>query len=98
MLDGENINYAIKTGSLDDIGTRMKHLTDLYELWAVGLDVIERFDKHSPYYGEKKRELESAMKLLLFHVQKDYNEQSLKKEIELLPWNAENIKDEPKET
>jgi hypothetical protein len=96
MIDGENINQTAHNMSMDDIGTRMLHLTQLYELWQTGLDVIERFDKHSPFYGEKKKELENALKLLQFHMAKDYQERPYRKEIDLLPWNAENIKDEPK--
>src|ERR1700688_3044697 len=98
MLDGENINYAMKTGSLDDVGTRMQHLTELYDLWSTGLDVITRFDRHAPFYAEKKKELENALKLLMFHMQKDYKDKSIREEVDLLPWNAENIKDDSEKT
>ena len=72
--DGEYINGTIRTGSMDDIGTRLKFLTELYDLWTTGLDIIERYDKHSPFYEEKKTELEHALKLLYWHMSKDYKE------------------------
>jgi hypothetical protein len=72
--DGENINNVIRTGSMDDVGTRIQFLTELYELWQTGIDILDRYDRHSPYYAEKREELEHATKLLMFHMQKDYKE------------------------
>ena len=96
MLDGEKINHALKTGSMEDMGTRMQHLTDLYELWNTGLDVIERFDKHSPFYEVRKRELENALKLLCYHLEKDYSENSYRQAVDTLPSHGEDIKDQEK--
>ena len=31
-MEPENLNSAIKTGSMDDVGTRLQFLTELYEL------------------------------------------------------------------
>jgi hypothetical protein len=59
----ENLNAAIKTGSMADVGTRLQFLTELYDLWKTGLDIEDH-----------KRELESALKLLGFHMMKDYKE------------------------
>jgi hypothetical protein len=96
MLDGEKINHSMKTGSMDDVGTRMEHLTQLYELWKTGLDVIERFDKNSPFYEERKTELESSLKLLAYHMEKDYSENSYRQAVDTLPSNAEDFKDPEK--
>ena len=94
MGEGSNIDRVVKTGSMDDIGSRISHLLDLYNLWQEGLDILFRYDKHTPGYEEKKRELETACRLLMYHVEKDYKEGEYKKIIDLLPWNAENIKDD----
>jgi hypothetical protein len=70
----ENLNAAVKVGSMSDVGTRLQFLTELYELWQTGLDICERYDNHTPFYAANKRELESALKLLGFHMMKDYKE------------------------
>jgi hypothetical protein len=70
----ENLDAVIKTGSMEDVGTRLKFLTELYELWQTGLDICERYDNHTPFYAKNRRELESALKLLGFHMMKDYKE------------------------
>lgn len=84
MLDGEKINHALKTGSLDDIGTRMKFLLELYDLWLTGADIIERYDKHLPMYQEKMIELQHALKLLRYHLERDYSDRAYRKEIDEL--------------
>jgi hypothetical protein len=73
-MNHENLNAVVKTGSMDDRGTRIQFLTELYDLWETGLDICERYDKHTVFYTEHKRELESALKLLGFHMMKDYKE------------------------
>lgn len=70
----ENLNAAIKTGSMADVGTRLQFLTELYDLWKTGLDICERYDKYTSFYEDHRRELESALKLLGFHMMKDYKE------------------------
>jgi hypothetical protein len=96
MGDGENINNVIRTGSMDDVGTRMKFLLELYELWQIGLDILDRYDRSKPFYDEKKKELENATRLLMYHIQKDYKEVEAAAAINLLPKKAEDIKDEEK--
>ena len=92
-MNPENLSRIVKTGSMDDVGTRIKFLTELYDLWETGLDILERFDKYTPGSGERKRELQNALKLLGFHMTKDYNEEEYKKVIALLPKSGEAIKD-----
>ena len=41
----ENLNAAVKVGSMSDVGTRLQFLTELYELWQTGLDICERYEK-----------------------------------------------------
>ena len=36
MGDGEHVNNVIRTGCMDDVGTRLQFLTELYELWRRG--------------------------------------------------------------
>lgn len=78
---------------MDDVGTRLSFLTELYDLWSTGLDICERYDKHSVNYEEKKKELETAMKLLWFHMNKDYKTDEDRKKIDDIPANPEDIKD-----
>ncbi len=93
--DGEKVNNLSKV-SMDDIGSRMHHLTDLYDLWTTGLDVIERFDKHHPFYEARKKELESALRLLNYHMQKDYSENLYRQAVDTLPSHGEDVKDQEK--
>ena len=81
-MDQENLNHAVRTGSMSDVGTRIKFLLELYELWQTGLDILERYDKKAAFYAEKKFELESALRLLWFHLSKDYNEYEYKEDLE----------------
>ena len=67
MGEGSNINRVVKTGSMDDVGSRISHLLDLYNLWQEGIDILVRYDKHTPGYEDKKKELEIACRLLNYH-------------------------------
>jgi len=96
MGEGSNINNVVKTGSMDDVGTRLKFLTELYDLWMEGIDILDRWDRNTPFYDEKRKELENATRLLYWHMTKDYNENAEKCEIDIIPRNPEAIKDEPK--
>jgi len=93
--DGEHINNTIQTGSMDDIGTRLRFLSELYELWQTGIDILDRYDKHKPNYEEERRKLENARDMLYFHMTKDYHQSLDAVKINTLP-RAEDIKDGPK--
>ena len=93
-MDPENLNSAIKTGSMSDRGTRAQFLMELYDLWVTGLDICERYDKYAVCYAEKKLELTHALKLLGFYMEKDFQEGEYKKVIDLLPADATRIEDE----
>lgn len=96
MGDGEHINNTIKTGSMDDVGTRLKFLTELYELWQTGIDILDRYDRHKPNYEEERIKLMNARDMLYFHMTKDYKESIDAVHINTLP-RAKDIKDETKE-
>ncbi len=97
MGSGENIDKVVSVGSMDDVGTRLKFLSELYELWQTGIDILDRYDRDTPFYAEKRRELECAVKLLGYHMEKDYGvqEQIDRKIIDSLPHFGDQIKDEP---
>ena len=83
--DGEHINNVIKTGSMDDVGTRLQFLTELYELWQTGIDILDRYDANTSDYQEKRAELVHARDLLMFHMKKDFSYDAYRKEIDTLP-------------
>jgi hypothetical protein len=95
MGDGEHINQVFNRGSMDDVGTRLKFLTELYDLWMEGIDILDRWDRNTPFYDEKRKELESATKLLMYHMQKDYGkeEEIDRNTIDSLPHFGDQIKD-----
>ena len=71
--DGESVNNLAKV-SMDDVGRRIDHLTELYNLWQTGIDILDRYDKHKPNYEEERKKLVNARDMLYFHMTKDYNE------------------------
>lgn len=80
--------------SLDDVGTRYRHLTDLLELWQLGLDVINKYN-----FGidrENKRKLEHAIDLLKRHLDTkagyDTKAINLLPTIEAIPRDPQSIK------
>ena len=81
-MDAKNLNSIVRTGSMGDVGTRMSFLLELYELWETGLDILKRYDNKAAFYAEKKFELESALRLLYYHISKDYNEFEYKEDLE----------------
>jgi|HubBroStandDraft_1064217.scaffolds.fasta_scaffold11554_6 hypothetical protein len=94
MGSGDNINNVIRTGSMDDIGSRLQFLTELYELWQEGIEILDKWERNTPFYAEKRKELEIASRLLMYHMEKDYKEEVTKKMINDLPAFGDQIKDE----
>ena len=78
-------------GSMDDVGTRFQHLTDLYELWLDGIDILDKWEKKSPYYEEKRKELENATRLLAIYFMKDYQDDTDRMLINSLPQHGDDI-------
>src|SRR5271157_418261 len=100
MGEGSNINNVVKTGSMDDVGTRLKFLTELYDLWMEGIDILDRWDRNTPFYDEKRKELEHATKLLYCHMTKDYGkeEEVDRRTVDSLPHFGDQIKDQKPNT
>lgn len=63
----------LKKYSMDDVGTRMEHLSDLQELWSSGVDIMMRGTYHSEREKEQLAKLEAAVHLLENHMMKDYH-------------------------
>ena len=93
MGDGEHINNVVRTGSMDDVGTRLQFLTELYELWQTGIDILDRYDKDTTNYLEKRTELVHALNMLYYHMHKDYRTENDAKAINAISSHAEDIKE-----
>ena len=98
MGDGANINNVFRTGSMEDVGTRLKFLTELYEIWQEGINILDRYDRNTPGHDEKKNELEISCRLLWYHMTKDFKEGEYKEAIDHLPARVEDIKDDNPKT
>jgi hypothetical protein len=61
--------------SMDDVGTRLEHLAEVYELWQTGISILDTYEKTSPHYMLRHAELEAACKLLYFYMTQDYKEE-----------------------
>lgn len=95
ISDDSNLHYTQASGSnsMDDVDTRIKHLTDLYELWSTGLDVLERYDKHSAEYETRKKDLEVALRMLRFIIERNYSENYYRNSVDFIGDDPSKIKD-----
>jgi hypothetical protein len=84
-------DMSTNSDSMDDYDTRIKHLTDLYELWQTGLDVLERYDKHSAEYETRKRDLETVLRMLRFQMEKSYRDDPYRRSIDAIGNKPENV-------
>lgn len=83
--DGEHVSNVFNTkGSMDDVGTRIKFLTELYSLWGTGIDILDKFDSHKPNYKDEKLRLVHARDLLWFHMTKDYVQEEDRRKIDAI--------------
>ena len=80
----------IPTG-MEDIGTRREHLLDLYELWSVGKGILESLNHLSTGEELRLKELDSALKLLWYHMQNDYDARGYVTTINSLPRDPSKI-------
>jgi len=94
MISDDDKLPILRTYSMDNVGTRLDFLTELYDLWKTALDILERYDKNSPRYDARKLELESATKLLVAHMEICYNENLTRKTVDALPKHGEDIHDD----
>lgn len=65
----------MKKLTMEDVGTRLDHLADLYDMWNEGLTIAENSEKrHStPMGAAQVRELQHAVQLLWYHMTTDYD-------------------------
>lgn len=73
------------TVNMDDVGTRAQHLHELYDIWTEGLAYMS--NGHYLTVGDKIKiqELESAIKLLTFHMKLGFSDTGYAREINQLP-------------
>ena len=84
----------IKTYNMDDVGTRIEHMSDLQDIWSGGLAMLLSGTYHAPQELDQVKELEIALKLLENHMTHAYSDVKYAKDINDLPRNPEDI---PKE-
>lgn len=86
------------TLSMEDVGTRLQHCTQLLDIWNGGLNILTLKSEASRSVREQQmiEQLIHATELLKKHMtglHSDYDESSMRKVIDSLPKNAEDIKD-----
>ena len=74
MISDDSNLKNFSSDSLDNYGTYMEHLSDLYEYWSTGLEILDRYDTHASEYDIRKRELEAALRLLRIRMTRTYDE------------------------
>ena len=84
----------IKPMTGDDPGTRLEHLADLQELWAFGLGVLTVGSYHTEEEVKQAHDLEIALELLEINMALYAPLTAYAREINLLPKNAEDIKED----
>jgi hypothetical protein len=84
---------SMKELKMSDIGTRLEHLSDLYDLWKRGLEILSSGVITSGE-DERKKELEIALQMLWFHMNKDYDPRLYITTVNALPKDANEIKRE----
>lgn len=72
---------------MTDVGTRLEHMVDLYELWKTGLTILEASEARfsTPIGQAQLSELRHAVQLLWFHIASDFNQYAYSGEISRLP-------------
>jgi hypothetical protein len=71
----------MKIRSMEDVGTRLDHLSDLHELWSDGVEIMSRGTYQTEFEKQTIEELKIAITLLSRHMTKDYNHSEIAKEI-----------------
>lgn len=98
MFTSNSNSDNVKEASPEDVGTRLTHMMDLYDLWSMALDVLEnqkagQYSKSysSVLYELRVKELKTALSMLLSYIQiiSNYN-----KSIKQLEKRIKDIKGE----
>jgi len=72
---------------MEDVGTRLDHLTQLKDLWEFAHTMLVNQNKLYSTAEDKieAKKLESALEMLNHHMQKDYSEFNYRIEINTIP-------------
>jgi hypothetical protein len=66
---GPDERPLVKLYSLDDVGTRGEHMTDLYDVWEFALEILTRAGWHSGKELDQAQEIKVGLKLLMHHME-----------------------------
>lgn len=69
----------------DDIGTRLKHMVDLHDMWSTAYAYLTTDGWHSDLEKSRANELRCALDLLNHHMQAEYGETYYARAINNLP-------------
>lgn len=81
----------LKSYGMQDVGTRLEHLMQLQDLWSTGLQILTTKGYHTDLEREQAKELETALKLLSYHMMSDFTPTNYAKEINNLPKDPKEI-------
>jgi|SRR6185295_14561665 len=88
---------VLKPFSMEDVGRRIDHLSDLQELWGWGLAALTAGTYHTDSEMAQAKELEIALKLLEQHMLIGFDPTKYAQVINNLPEKAEEIPNEDRE-
>lgn len=71
--------------SVNDVGTRAEHLSDLHDLWAFAFGLLTAGSYHTELEVKQAQELEVALNLLEIQMQTCYDPTSYAQVINKLP-------------
>jgi hypothetical protein len=75
----------------DDVGTRIEHLMQLQDIWSFALGIVTAGSYHTDREREQAKELETALKYLMLHIQSNYVDTPYARVINELPKDAKEI-------
>ena len=83
----DNPMTEFKKIRMDDIGTRLNHLTELKDLWELAERILSAQHRmfREPEDKNDLEDIKGALSLLNAHMQKDFNEMNYQIEINTLP-------------
>jgi len=84
---------VVKLYGMSDIGTRMEHLAELQDLWGMALGMLTAGTYRNEQEVAQAREVETALKLLAYHMQSEYDATWYARTINALPIDPKDIKE-----
>lgn len=85
---------GVKVYSMDDVGTRAEHLSDLHELWSFAYGQVTKEGWHNETEKEQAIKLSAALTMLMHHMQSEYKPTMYAQVINSLPADATLIPDD----